>query len=493
VIVAVLAVLAVVRLVRLPTMGFNNDEFQHLHIAFSIHQGLLPFRDFFDHHGLLYHYLISPFMGWARPELSFAAAKSFLVAMRFTSWSLSLTVVYVVYRLARGWRGERVALYAALFAGTNTVFSRISIQIRPDVAAALAVLLSFAFFLRGLNRLQDGADHRRPIKEFCASGLLFGAAITFTQKSLFAAPGFACALALLIDGPLSGRVPLRTRLSCSAAFAGLSCVPFTCIAAYFLMKGAFADFYECYLHVNLFWPGTSSWVKGEFRNNALLIAAGLAGLGAVAQDLIRRRSARPMNDLALLCLSSSLLAGVYLIPELTAQYLFFVAPFLAILAARGIDAGEACFARLTRGRVPAAVFQSVAILAFAVPGIIAYQNRARYTSYGQFRLMEAVMKGSKPGERVIDGFTGGSWFRPHVGYHFYIHNVTHKMIVGEKREEVRRRVLDPLTAPRLIIVDSGVGGLPIQDLIKSDYEPVLAGLAWENWTLWARKPAPRPS
>src|SRR5437016_2091016 len=38
------------RLFLLQTRTFDADEFEHLHAAFAIHQGLLPYRDFFEHH-----------------------------------------------------------------------------------------------------------------------------------------------------------------------------------------------------------------------------------------------------------------------------------------------------------------------------------------------------------------------------------------------------------------------------------------------------------
>ena len=38
------------RLSLLRTRTFDTDELEHLHAAWSYHQGLLPYRDFFEHH-----------------------------------------------------------------------------------------------------------------------------------------------------------------------------------------------------------------------------------------------------------------------------------------------------------------------------------------------------------------------------------------------------------------------------------------------------------
>ena len=41
---------SVARLVLLQSRAFDADELQHAHAAWAFHQGLLPFRDFFEHH-----------------------------------------------------------------------------------------------------------------------------------------------------------------------------------------------------------------------------------------------------------------------------------------------------------------------------------------------------------------------------------------------------------------------------------------------------------
>src|SRR5579872_1771273 len=40
--------------------GFNEDELQHLHAAWLVGHGLIPYRDYYDHHPPGYHLLFAP-------------------------------------------------------------------------------------------------------------------------------------------------------------------------------------------------------------------------------------------------------------------------------------------------------------------------------------------------------------------------------------------------------------------------------------------------
>jgi hypothetical protein len=40
--------------------GFDPDEFEHLHVAWYISKGFVPYRDFFENHTMALHYLLQP-------------------------------------------------------------------------------------------------------------------------------------------------------------------------------------------------------------------------------------------------------------------------------------------------------------------------------------------------------------------------------------------------------------------------------------------------
>jgi hypothetical protein len=50
---------------------WDSDELQHLHVVWAWAHGLLPYRDVFDNHSPLFHWLCSPIFVWLgeRPDI----------------------------------------------------------------------------------------------------------------------------------------------------------------------------------------------------------------------------------------------------------------------------------------------------------------------------------------------------------------------------------------------------------------------------------------
>ena len=63
--------------------AFDNDEFEHTHAAWSVFRGLLPYKDFFEHHTPWYYFALSPFFRWFAVDRSFDSARHFLIFGRF--------------------------------------------------------------------------------------------------------------------------------------------------------------------------------------------------------------------------------------------------------------------------------------------------------------------------------------------------------------------------------------------------------------------------
>src|ERR1051325_2332738 len=61
VIVSLVVASYVLRLWFLKVRQFDPDEFEHLHAAWLIAQGNLPYVDFFEHHTPWFHFFLAPF------------------------------------------------------------------------------------------------------------------------------------------------------------------------------------------------------------------------------------------------------------------------------------------------------------------------------------------------------------------------------------------------------------------------------------------------
>ena len=197
---AAIAALLVVRIPIIAVRAFDNDEFEHSHAAWSVSRGLLPYKDFFEHHTPWYYFTLSPFFHWFPVAESFDAARHFLIFGRLLSLALTALSVVLVFLVGRLGASRRVGLLAALFFVGQPVLIHKTLEIRPDVPA-LSFFIGALWFLRhGL--LAPQASLTRQLRWFLGGGLCLGAAVMCTQKLLFVLPGAFVGLGLwvLADG-----------------------------------------------------------------------------------------------------------------------------------------------------------------------------------------------------------------------------------------------------------------------------------------------------
>src|SRR3954468_16380364 len=89
---SLLVALAGLLIARIPVMFvrfYDPDELEHSHAAWSVSKGLLPYRDFFEHHTPWYYFALSPFFRWFAVDQSFDNARRFLTFARAVSLVLT--------------------------------------------------------------------------------------------------------------------------------------------------------------------------------------------------------------------------------------------------------------------------------------------------------------------------------------------------------------------------------------------------------------------
>ena len=141
-ILAALATLAVVlRIGVLLNRRIDPDESQHLHVAWLITQGQVPYRDFWEHHLPFFHYAMAPLTLWLaeRPSVYFAARCVMVV--------LAALAVWLTWRLARRLSADG-AVWAAVILMFLPQFAETSTETRPDVPALVAHLASLLALAR---------------------------------------------------------------------------------------------------------------------------------------------------------------------------------------------------------------------------------------------------------------------------------------------------------------------------------------------------------
>ena len=119
----------------------DPDESQHLHVAWRVMQGQVPYRDFWEHHLPFFYYAMAPLTAWLtdRPEIYFAA-RGLMVA-------LAAVAVVLTWRLARR-LSEHGAVWAVVVLLFLPQFAETSTETRPDVPALVAHLASLLALVR---------------------------------------------------------------------------------------------------------------------------------------------------------------------------------------------------------------------------------------------------------------------------------------------------------------------------------------------------------
>jgi 4-amino-4-deoxy-L-arabinose transferase-like glycosyltransferase len=184
-------VLLLARLPSIPVRFFDPDELEHAHAAWSVSKGLVPYRDFFEHHTPWYHLLLAPFFRWFSAEQSFDGAMHFLELGRVLSLVLTALSAIMIFFVGRRGESRAVGLLAALFFVGQPVIIQKSLEIRPDVPALSFFIGGLWFLLRGL---EEETAPRARLSRFLAGGSCLGAAIMCTQKMVFVLPGAVAGL-----------------------------------------------------------------------------------------------------------------------------------------------------------------------------------------------------------------------------------------------------------------------------------------------------------
>lgn len=520
---------------------FDPDEMQHLHVAWSVSHGLVPYRDFFEHHAPGLALLLAPFVGAFDTARSFEAVQQTMVLSRAVMLLFCGLAIGATWKLAELAFGRSAAWVAAVLLSLSIVFIGRSTEIRPDVPA-------LACWTASLAALGFAARSARPsaaLRCWFLSGLLLGLAVVFTQKLLLAGPGLAAASVLYVAAscwPAEARTAVRQVITMFGGFL----LPPGAVAVYFAWRGALWPMATGTLFVNLGWhvevtPGkTLQWLA---TRDPWLCAFGVGGLLLGALAAWRGRRTHPLR-LFLTCSTFSLVAGLFAIPAPYPQYTLLFLPPLAVLAgafvwrtlvwaasfpgrrrrrttvaawplAIGTASAAAAATSLTIAspffRHPLAypALGTIALVAVAVllrrrrlhaaaavvlAGTAVYQAQQALWMSGlsnqeQLRAMRVVHAATEPADSVLDGFSGYGWFRPHAWFYFFVHPGVRAAIPAEATAGLRNLIARADDAPRVVIEDRHLLAVipEVATLLEGRYQPVEAG----GTVIWTRgRPTP---
>jgi hypothetical protein len=460
-----LVAIAAFLLARIPVIAvraFDVDEFEHAHAAWNVFRGLLPYKDFFEHHTPWYYFALSPFFRWFAVDQSFDAARSFLIVARGLSFILTVLSAWLVYLVARLGASRRVGLLAALFFVALPVLTHKTLEIRPDVPALPFFIGVLWFLRRGL--LAEAALPARHRRFFLGAGLCLGAAIMCTQKMLFVVPGALLGLALwTIAG---GRRAFRFRTDAVAILLVGLAVPIAGTWIGFAAHGGGAQF----IHDNFLLNARWRWYSGRHLQEVLPSSGPILLLAVVgaAFALLRRDRSRPRDhgDVVLLCILGGLIAGLVVVPAAYQQYYVPILTIACLFAARGLST------LLDLPRHGARAWLVIgATLPFLIWPVVDLSRALGERNDVQMARLRFVFAHTRPTDLVLDGWLGTNVFRPHPLQYGFMHRELLVSLTDSEREAYLDAFTSGRVRPALIALDDELRALGPRflDFLERDY------------------------
>jgi 4-amino-4-deoxy-L-arabinose transferase-like glycosyltransferase len=438
---AAIAGLLIVRIPLIPVRAFDPDEFEHAHAAWSVFRGLVPYRDFFEHHTPWYYLALSPFFRWFSVDQSFESATRFLAFARGLSLLLTALSARLLFLIGRLWAGRRVGLLAALFLVGQAVAIQKTLEIRPDVPALAFYLGGLWFLLRALRKQEEQPPTPtiRSLGWFLGGGLCLGAAIMCTQKMLFVLPGAFTGLGLWALA--GGRRTLRRRiLALSAVMAGIT-IPVALTWAGFALAGGGSQFIADNFIINAKWRWRSS------RHLLFMLETSWPIMVLCVVGARPRRSHLPW-DVLLLSTLGGLIAGIFVVPAAYKQYYLMPLPIACLFAARGLCALVERAEERLRGRFLA----GATLLLLLWPAYELTRSFARRNDQ-QLARLRTVFERTGPTDPVLDGWLGTQVFRPHPLHYFFMHRELQAMLSQADLDGYLGALESERVRPALITLD----------------------------------------
>ncbi|MCX5785794.1 MAG: hypothetical protein NTX59_08890 [Elusimicrobia bacterium] len=384
------------RLFLIRYRSFDTDELEHLHAAWLVAHGQVPFRDFFEIHGPLFPFLLAPLTAFIHdPIRAIWAARLLMLA-------LTAATIRVLWSMTAPGRGLLTRALPILLLCSFTTFANKSLEVRPDVPAM--ALLSLTLLL--------ASGDTSSLRLRLAAGFSLGLAFFFTPKIAYPAAGLVIGWFISdMAAPGSGWKDLLRRWACF--FAGAA-IPFTGLALYFIAKDGGRAFYECFYTFNhrfrASFPFTVVWLP-SYRENAAVWSLGLFGALIYRKETVK------------VCMLSAAAVGVVLLPVVYAQYYLLMAPLICFFAAGALG----WLSDKTRSRAA----RSALALGLCVFLALSFRTQLlslRDTNESQVEGIACVMSRTAPEDRVFDVWTGESFYRQHAYYFWMLHDEVRVML-----------------------------------------------------------------
>jgi hypothetical protein len=386
---SVLVVLALLTVSLSVNRVFWDDEIEHIHAAWYVQNGQVPYRDFFEHHHPLFWFMLAPVLAFCGEGLSVLAISRFLILL------MAMGIAWLTWRISRlaGGSAETAWLTVTiLFA--NFLFIPCVMEVRPDVPMVLLALAA-------VERLLVFMKGEKPTQLLTAA---FFAAFSFLflQKVVFL---FPAAVALLCIWRLTGKIGFKLFWKTIAVFL----LPLFIFAVWLVFSGAFRDYFLCNWLLNVRRQTAFPLWLAIGRLTLVNIVFWLSLLPASVRALRSEKSSAAMKVVTWFGLIG--LGALFLLPNPADRHFLLALPLLSVIVGAWAG-GQSHFQH--RGNLLRIYLAGLLV----VPLPFLTMNNFPLNGV-QLEKIAYVLRQTNPGDRVLDGMNDFNLFRPDVHYFWF--------------------------------------------------------------------------
>ena len=462
-------------LIRSP---FDSAELENLQASWLVHQGLVPYRDFFEHHSPLFFYLASLQFYLAQVESDPVAAIRLIFTDRTAFWVLSLATVACTGILGLLWRDKKTAIFSSVFLLSTAMFFRSGTEIHPEALAGfLWVCTCLALFL-AQGKGERGRSH--PVWTLLA-GLLYGMVVLTTQEMLWMFPW----LILLLVAPMfmeRRHIDLKKIIG-QAIFFVLGCgsiflLSFVYFSAEHTLDAFLAQFINEY-----------NYPISPFRNllyllvqQPALILFPVIALISLTKGWISHKQIDPSLRFFII-LTVGMTISLLLFPAPHQQYFVFILPLLSLVASATLpwiarNGSDSLVA--WRLHVQPDTLEKAICLVTLFPGLLIsgyMQVTLPRSPQPQLEVISYVIQNTEPQDMILDGRTGAFLFRPIAWYYWIQHTQVREIIPPEVVDQLIQNLEDGTISPRLVNLDSNLQRVSpdLTEYLSSNYQAIGIG------------------
>jgi len=425
---AVLALILLALLIRVPlvvNMRLGRDETEHLHAAWAIAHGQVPYRDFWQLHPPLLYYLMAPIFSLMGEDLMIIYIGRGLMLLCI------VLILLQLYRIASKCFDPLTGLLAVLLLSYLLLWWRPAYHFRPDIPQTLLILVGLWRFMRGWER--------RSRSDFLASGALLGMASLLLLKTLFPLVGLTLVFGLSAGLRRSARA-IRENLTGLLLFVGAFALPVILGGILLWAAGAWPAFLRNTVIDSFRWPERFSPFRLMYpRVHFMFWALALVGVGQTVTRMVR---AAVVDEVRLSPLLAGVVTAAVYLFVMPAPYLQSALPFLPLAAMYGAAVMRQVIARALPPQAPwpAAPGDAAASGAWA-PARLAWAGLTALLLLGvcvpplrsllvnmpplsdqwadRRQTIRDVLALTSPGDSVFDAM-GLYIFRPHATYYYWL-------------------------------------------------------------------------